>query len=34
MDEVPGLRASIQLLPSNVEAQFDSIAGESRRAAK
>jgi len=25
MDEVPGLRASIQLLPSNVEAQFNAI---------
>ncbi len=25
-DEVPGLRASIQLLPSDVEAQFDPIA--------
>ncbi len=26
MNEVPGLRASIQLLPSNVEAQFDDLA--------
>ena len=25
MDEVPGLRASIQLLPSNVEAQFNAV---------
>lgn len=27
VQEVPGLRASIQLLPSNVEAQFDTIEG-------
>ncbi len=32
-DEVPGLRASIQLLPSNVEAQFDPIADEPHKAA-
>ncbi len=27
MQEVPGLRASIQLLPSDVEAEFDELAG-------
>jgi len=31
--EVPGLRASIQLLPSDVEAQFDPIAETPRPAA-
>ena len=31
IDEVPGLRASIQLLPSNVEAQFDQLADDSRK---
>ena len=30
IDEVPGLRASIQLLPSNVEAQFDEGADGAR----
>ena len=33
MNEVPGLRASIQLLPSDVEAQFEKQADESRQAA-
>jgi cation diffusion facilitator family transporter len=35
MTEVPGLRASIQLLPSNVEAQFDeaSLPDEAHKAA-
>ena len=28
MDQVPGLRASIQLLPSDVEAQFDEAAAD------
>lgn len=28
MSEVPGLRASIQLLPSNVEAHFDEVEGD------
>ncbi len=32
MQEIPGLRASIQLLPSNVEAQFDEV-GSDRAAA-
>ena len=30
MDEVPGLRASIQLLPTNVEAQFDDAPHAAR----
>ncbi len=30
MNEVPGLRASIQLLPSNVEAHFDDLADDLR----
>ena len=30
MNEVPGLRASIQLLPSNVEARFDQVDDEQR----
>ena len=33
IDEVPGLRASIQLLPSNVEAQFDAPADDAHEAA-
>ena len=33
MNDVPGLRASIQLLPSDVEAQFDQIADAARQAA-
>jgi cation diffusion facilitator family transporter len=33
MNEVPGLRASIQLLPSNVEARFDDQADGERTAA-
>ncbi|MES3015218.1 MAG: cation diffusion facilitator family transporter [Pseudomonadota bacterium] len=32
MDDVPGLRASIQLLPSNVEAQFDDLADDVKAA--
>ena len=32
MSEVPGLRASIQLLPSDVEAQFDTLADEAHKA--
>ena len=27
MSEVPGLRASIQLLPSDVEARFNALGG-------
>ncbi|MBC8058574.1 MAG: cation transporter [Rhizobiales bacterium] len=30
--EVPGLRASIQLLPSNVEAQFDDLGADAKAA--
>ena len=30
MNEVPGLRASIQLLPSNMEARFDQADDEIR----
>jgi cation diffusion facilitator family transporter len=33
MNEVPGLRASIQLLPSNVEARFDQAHDDARAAA-